>query len=150
MLICGWSVGVLSQQGTNPENQIGNEKSQALLRFSNRQTKTAKSTFNAIAHQKQQNRQYSADVVKKLGGLPKLQERNVHMTIERGSQERKALTQLRIVEQTRRNGHGATPEQTAMGPVCGSRHASVCTFKMSPCAPATRPHVTRRRFEYTH
>ena len=25
--------------------------------------------------------------------------------------------------------------------VCGFKNASVCTFKTSPCVPATRPHV---------
>ena len=29
-------------------------------------------------------------------------------------------------------------------PVCGFRHAPVCTLKTSPCAPAPRPHVFQR------
>ena len=50
--------------------------------------------------------------VKKLGGLPEVQERNAQVMTERGSQVVKVLTQLRIVEQTKQgNRHGSSPSQ---------------------------------------
>ena len=52
------------------------------------------------------------EVVKKLGGLQRLQERNAHLAFERGSQVIKAFSQLRIVERTRPgNRHGPSSEQ---------------------------------------
>ena len=41
---------------------------------------------------------YSAEVAKKLGGLPEIQEQNATFVIEKGSQVILALTQLRMVE----------------------------------------------------
>ena len=69
-----------------------------------------KCTFNAlVAPKTTESAQHFADVVKKLGGQPELQETNAQMMIERGSQAIGAHTQLRIVEQTRReNRHGSS------------------------------------------
>ena len=63
-----------------------------------------------------------------LGGLPEPQERNARMTIERGSQVLKALTQLRIriVEQHRRGyRHGSSPSQTQWADVQDDSAAKV-------------------------
>ena len=63
---------------------------------------TARSTFNALGVPS--NSRLGAifcSCGKKLGGPHELQERNDQMTIERGSQVSKALTQLRIVAQAR-------------------------------------------------